>query len=753
MRWTRPLLLLGILAILGAVGFTYYGRLERQRREAPSKPHPLAPGTDSAATDWTYTQTAHGKPVVFVRAKDFKAVQNNYDLTGVELHIFHKDGAEYDQVKSAKAAFDINQGLLFSEGDVEITMGVEAGKPQKGRLMTIKSSGVRFESKTGKAATDRPTTFSFDQGEGKAMGAAYDPQTRELVMHSGVQLVWRGKNPQAKPMKVEAGDLIYKEREAKVYLGQWSRFTRDTMTLNAGPAVVKLADGLIQQVDTEKAQGVDARPGRNLTYAADALILNLDDDGQIQKITGEKNARLVSTADTAETTITTDRVDMAFVVADKDSTLDFSTATGHSVIESKPITKAGADAAETRVLKSDIIRTKMRPGGQEIESMETDAAGSLEFIPNRAGQPHRWMNGAKLWMTYGPKNQLRSFKSVQVSTRTENAKGKDAPALTWSKELLAEFEPNSSQLAKLEQWNEFRYEEGPRKAKADRAVLDQAKNLIHLTGSARVWDQTGSADGDTIDLDQKNGDFFAEGHVNSTRLPDKKKDADSSSGGLLSEDEPLHARAKKMASRDNNLAIRYDGDALMWQGANRLQADTIEIDRDNEILKAHGHVVSQLLDKQDQDDKAPDGKKARTKDQSPVFTIVRAPDLLYKDEEKLAHYQGGVLLDRPNMKVKAREIRAFLRDSDNDSSLDHAFADGTVQIVQTGPDRTRTGTSEHAEYYVDDDKVILQGGQPQLVDSKKGTTRGAQLTWFSKDDRLLVNGAEGQPAKSKLRRK
>jgi len=111
------------------------------------------------------------------------------------------------------------------------------------------------------------------------------------------------------------------------------------------------------------------------------------------------------------------------------------------------------------------------------------------------------------------------------------------------------------------------------------------------------------------------------------------------------------------------------------------------------------------------------------------------------------------VLDRGTTKVRSKELKAFLRDQSDDSSLDHAFADGAVQILQTATDRTRTGTSEHAEYYVDDDKVILEGGQPKFVDSLRGTTQGKQLIWYSNDDRLLVNGAVGQPAQSHLRRK
>ena len=66
-----------------------------------------------------------------------------------------------------------------------------------------------------------------------------------------------------------------------------------------------------------------------------------------------------------------------------------------------------------------------------------------------------------------------------------------------------------------------------------------------------------------------------------------------------------------------------------------------------------------------------------------------------------------------------------------------------MKIVSTSQKlkRTRTGTSEHAEYYADDGKVILKGGEPLLVDSLKGQTDARkQLTWFANDDRLIVDG-------------
>ena len=88
-----------------------------------------------------------------------------------------------------------------------------------------------------------------------------------------------------------------------------------------------------------------------------------------------------------------------------------------------------------------------------------------------------------------------------------------------------------------------------------------------------------------------------------------------------------------------------------------------------------------------------------------------------------------------------------------DGRLEKAFADGKVEIVQSSPLRKRTGNSEHAEYYVGDQKIVLRGGAPILNDSVKGVTRGSELTYYAGDDRLMVNGAPEQPAKSRIRRK
>ena len=79
-------------------------------------------------------------------------------------------------------------------------------------------------------------------------------------------------------------------------------------------------------------------------------------------------------------------------------------------------------------------------------------------------------------MTYGPANQIQSFRAMGVQTETEpsaeeRAK-KPATSKTRSKEMSAEFDAKTGQMKHMEQWDDFVYEDGDRKARANRATMD-----------------------------------------------------------------------------------------------------------------------------------------------------------------------------------------------------------------------------------------------------------------------------------------
>jgi lipopolysaccharide export system protein LptA len=146
---------------------------------------------------------------------------------------------------------------------------------------------------------------------------------------------------------------------------------------------------------------------------------------------------------------------------------------------------------------------------------------------------------------------------------------------------------------------------------------------------------------------------------------------------------------------------------------------------------------------------------------------VKAPEMFYQDDQRLAYYTGGVEMLHDKTTVVSNELRAFLTNDDskpagtsvdgkdsNDSgtSLDHAFADGNVRVTQTGAGRSRRGLAEHCEYFPKDNKVVLNGGGARMVDSRKGTSSGRQVIYWSNSDHVLVEGNAKSPVTSEMKR-
>jgi lipopolysaccharide export system protein LptA len=486
-----------------------------------------------------------------------------------------------------------------------------------------------------------------------------------------------------------------------------------------------------------------------------------NDEHLIERIAAEGNAVLSSAAETSQTDIAANHVELFFDIHDKESILNHVTCDGHAVVTSKPLPGPGRQPTETHTLRSESIGMKMRPGGRDIEQVSSHPPSTLEFQPNLPAQHHRTLTGNDMIIGYAPQSRIESFRATDVKTTTDpnddEKKHNHGVETTASRELIARFDPQTSHMVAMEQKGDFTYQSGVRKARAGRATLDNQTNVMTLDTGAAVSDETGSTTADHIRMDQNTRDFTAEGNVNSVRQPDKSQKSDSS---MLSSDTPMHAQAHKMESsnRATSHRTRYEGNALVWQGANRISADVVEIDRDKHILKADGNVFTQAWQQPKDDEK-------KKNDAAAVLTVVHAPHLVYTDGDRLAYYSGGVQLDRPDLHLKSKELHAWLADSKADSQLEKAFADGTVEISGARKDMTYNGTAEHAEYYTKDpdqappaapqknaaepalkavQKVILNGGMPKLVRTLGGkptTVYGSELIDYPDDGNVICIGA------------
>jgi lipopolysaccharide export system protein LptA len=752
MRSTRWLLLVAIAAIIFGVGVSYRRLKKTNQKNAVAAPAPLPENVSSTFKDfvWTKKNQSTGCQIV-VSAKGMNQAEDTSrsEISDVTLRLFHKVGdrcdAKFDLIRSASATYFDSENRLYAEGEVDITLGEPSDGQAPSSLISIKSSGVTFDTDSGKADTERRATFLFKNGEGQSTGATYDPPSKELLMKNDVVVDWQPATPHSKPMHIEAPSLQYHESSAEIDLIPTGRMTRDEMVFEGETPVIRLRDDgsghkFIREIDADRAHGTDATPSRKLSYSADRVWVYYNDDHLVEKIVVEGNAAMTSTAETSETNVSANHVEMFFDPHDKESRLTRVACTGNAVVASKPLAATGRLPSESHVLRSENIEMSMRPGGREIETLSARPSGTLEFLPNLPAQHHRTLEGDDMLITYGAQNRIASFHAVNARTATDpNAdelKRKRAVAVTSSRDFSARFDPQSSQLASMEQTGNFTYQEGDRKAHANKATLDQKQNVMTLDTGAAVSDATGATSADHIRLDERTGDFLAEGNVNSTRLPESGQKNDSA---MLSGDTPLNATARKMESsnRAGSHHTRYEGNARLWQGANRISAEVVEIDRDKHTLTADGSVVTEAWS-QPKDDEKKKGAAA-------VLTKVYAPHLVYTDQDRLAFYSGGVRLDRPELHLKSKELRAWLADSKADSQLDKAFADGAVEIAGARKENAYNGNSEHAEYYTTEQKVVLNGGSPKLIRTVGGrqptVITQRELIYFVNDGKLTGTGA------------
>ncbi len=778
MRGVGRLLALLFVVLLVATGVVfYYQRLAAEANATPP-PAPLPENVAGTADRWQWSHTVGGKPIVEVSAQSYRMIQmpSRVELEDVELKIFGADTETYDLVKSRRADVDTRTKTMVSEGEVEILMQVPVnGKPMPAHPTVIRSSKVQFETETGIARTAERTHFQFADGFGEAVGAVYDPQTKQMVLESEAAFTFQKPDGSNAPSKVWAAHAIYLEAEGLLQLRGPTRLERNNLVLEAGDATITMKGGEVQRVEAAKVTGTDRYPQRTVRFGGDRMELLYGEDGSLRELISHGSSRLDSESQTHRNAVRASRMHLYFAEGTQENALEKVWAEGAARLESAPQGEAARQQAR-RVLESEIVELRMRPGGEEIQQLLTHAPGVVTFLPANAQQRQRVLRGERITADYGTRNRMRHFRSTTVTTESapsgeqiaearKQKRQEPGPLKTRSTDMEASFSEATGEMEWMRQWGRFELEEGTRRGRAESALMHQKEKYNLLEGNARVWDDSGSLQAKKIRTAEPSGDLIAEGDVVSTRKPEaKEKNSGQQAGGKAGQktvesalpggEEALQATAQKMTTRDQNKWIRYEGNARLWQGANRLHADAAIIDRKQQMLTGEGNVFSQIEEAGAGTGKAADSKADSKTKAGPVYTLIHSNRMVYEEEKKLATYTGQVRMRRAGLSVDAGQMRMVLaEDKAGQTQLKQSFADGDVRILMREAENTRRGASQHAEYYPEETKMVLYGGEPFFEDQKQGATRGKRLTYFSNEDRLIVESGETTPAVSVIRRK
>jgi lipopolysaccharide export system protein LptA len=290
-----------------------------------------------------------------------------------------------------------------------------------------------------------------------------------------------------------------------------------------------------------------------------------------------------------------------------------------------------------------------------------------------------------------------------------------------------------------------------------------ADQVLVLTGSPRVSNGAMATSANTIRINRSTGDAVAEGDVKST-YTELKEQPD---GALLASSSPIHVTAHTMTAHKTPGVALYRGNARLWQDANIIEAPTIQFDRDRRFVTALGTplqpvktilVQTETPGQKTMLNRGQIGNSTKIDQSSPI--TITSMQLSYTDSERKVHYQGGVVAKSTDFTATAQTADAYLlphsqtaNQSSNSESfsgpghLDRMVAHGSVVIQQ--PNRKAEG--ERLVYTAVEEKFVLTGGPPSIFDAEQGKITGVSLTFFKRDDRVLVEGEASTPVVTQTR--
>ena len=738
---------IGLVLLVAGVYFYARWRVRNTLNEVTGK---IGIEVQQTAQGFTVSRSEQGRTIFKIQAS--KAVQfkqgGRTELHDVTITLYGRDSSRFDQIYGADFEYDPRSGDVTAKGEVQIDLEANPEgltKPDQAPPKELKNPihlqtrGLVFNQKTGDANTPEKVEFRIPQASGSAVGVSYVGKTNVLTMHSQVNVIFNGTTPAT----VTA--------------------VRGIITKN--PRAVVLDDPRVLS------------PQRKI--ASDKATLFLDSDNKLQRVLAAGNVQIDSQGpDLAKV-----RAAQLELLLGEQNTVKTAILSGDVHVERSGLQAMHADAGRvvldmagknlvSKVHAEDNVKLfqMQKPSAPSANAQELEvAAPALDFFLAGGRRLERAETlGARPQITIRPAGAVAGQQTVATAARFEahfdqlgrlasvhgapdahvTSSSPGQPDRTSSSDALdAAFHPGTGIESIVQQGN-LAYADGDRKASADRARYTPADQMLVLEGSPRVVEGGMTTTARTMRVNRTTGDAIAEGDVKSTYSDLKPQPG----GALLASSSPIHVTARSMTAHRSPSVALYTGEARLWQDANVVRAPSIEFDRQHRAVTATGTPAQTVSTVFLQTDKS--GK--------PTLVTITSARLTYTDSERIAHFESGVVAKAEDATMTANNMDVFLQargpaggqpeTSGNNApgqvgQLDKIVAKGQVVITQPN----RRAVCEQMVYTAAEDKFVLTGGTPSIFDAEHGKITGVSLTFFRRDDRVLVEGNGTSPTVTQTR--
>jgi lipopolysaccharide export system protein LptA len=740
-RWSAVL----ALVLSGLTGALYLQRqwvAHVEKRNAPPAP-PVDVERQSSAL--TFSKVEGNRTIFTVRASkstEFKG-QDASLLEDVTVTVFGKNGDRHDVIHTQSCRYARTDGGIQCNGPVkmELQSAADAERVQRDpnaapNIVRIDTSGVTFERSTGRAQTVQNVKFSFPNGSGEGVGAVYFSTEAHLQLVKDVRLKLHPSDVKSsQPNKLSpttdvdlrGSSLDFEKNARKILLTGPVTATTTAQQLNSGELTLFLDEASRAQTlvatpgpQRERPEVISQGTKGKTKLRAEKLTCNLAPEGWIRSVQAEGGVTGNSDTDSLQA----QNADLQlFPQVNQAKLLNLR---GNVQLQS-----VDAKAGTTRHVTTNAMELVFAGGkaGQasHAQHAETLERGSMEWTDSTGSRSK--VDADKLAMDFGAggkAQQLVATGSVQTEREIKGRPLQTASAASGNVQMDAK-----GQWSQITLRGSVRMKEADRKAESQQAVFAREAQTAILTGQASVRDSSSETHAPKITFWQSTGAIEAEGGVRST-------DFSMKNGAAQFSQAPANLSSEKMKGNSKTGRAFYSGHARLWQGASVLEGDSIELQRDTQMLIATGNVRAVF-------EQAP-GPQETGQGKTPVVWHVSAGSLTYWDKENRAHLEKDVVAQSAVQKMRSAALELyFTRQSTaapggaGPSQISRAVGAGDV-MVEEGD---RRGTAERGVYTAEDQKFVLSGGNPTLYDANEGTTVGRELTFYIADDTIIVDSGNG----------
>jgi len=760
-RWSAIAAGVIVIAVVGM----FARRAIRRARARRGEPAAIPASVQQQSAEFSFSKVEQDRTIFTIRASQatqFKD-EDRAVLKDVWISIYGTKGERNDDIHTAECSYEPKSGEVRCEGAVEIDMqgsnpgGGKQADNAAGKQIQITTNDLRFNRETGEAYTDQPVQFEMSQGTGQAVGVAYSTKDATVKLERDVHLQMAGSGRTGGlPVDVQGSSLVIQRNSSLVTLNGPASVKQGQRELTAGTISFDLdAQYRVQHAVATGYPAIhSSENGARFEVTADQFEGSLSPDGWIERLAASGNVQGTRTAAGATDHFSAARVDLAMLP--RTNLVREMNASGRVRMEAK-------DAQGTRKLETAAVRAAFSTDGprgeavhQRIVSAETLAPAKIETI---AGTERTELAADRFHAAFGSNGNFEKLLG-HTHVRITRQLGAAAPQTSSADEMEAEFAKGGDWDA-LTQTGNVRFQQGDRGATAGEARIVRSTNLIELDGSPVLTDAQSRTSAGKVVINQKTGDVKATGGVITTieSTPDSGTTTGLGTG-------PAHVSAAALSGSTTSGHVIYSGHARLWQGESVLDADQIEVWREEQKLRAAGNVAAVFPQASGATAGSPRpaegvqnvAQKKPAGSPGPTLWNITAPVLTYWGQQGKAHLEGGVTARSDQGTIRAQTMDVYFstagaangaaRNAGNASrQLTRAVATGGVVVTQGD----RRGSGEEAEYTAADGKFVLSGGKPVVSDGSGNTTAGHSLTFFVANDTILVDSQTGSRTLTKHR--